>query len=109
MELGRKECLDAGLGAIALAGAAVAAAGVALGSAPAEAGKPVLVVAPPWSDGAVAISIAAGGRPVGPYAAAFGALAVFDGTVPVPVLMARGAWAVRGGEALAAICGVTSE
>ncbi|MBY6005760.1 hypothetical protein KUV62_17700 [Salipiger bermudensis] len=82
-------------------GATLAAA---LGSAPGD-GAPVLVIAPPWSEGAGAMIAQAGGRAIGPDAASFGALAVFDGAAPVAQLRAFGAWAVRDARAMASLCG----
>lgn len=76
----------------------------ALGAAP-EVGAPVLVIAPPWSGGAGAVIAQAGGRPIGPAAASFGALALFDGAAPVAELRALGAWSVRDARAMASLCG----
>ncbi len=86
-----------------LAGGGVTLAS-ALGPAPRE-GAPVLVIAPPWSDGAGSMIAKAGGRAIGPGAASFGALAVFDGAAPVTQRRALGAWSVRDARAMASLCG----
>lgn len=86
----------------------LAAGGVALvGGSPVNgvAPGPVLVIAPPWGPGAAALIHGAGGRMVGPVSAPFGALASFEGAVPVARLRALGAWGVRDASALAAYCG----
>ncbi|WP_417719218.1 hypothetical protein [Salipiger sp.] len=88
------------------------AAGVSLASAlgpePDAAGQPVLVLAPPWGQGAAAIVAATGGRVVGPVTAPFGALAVFAVPRPGPGLRARGAWSVHDAGVLASFCGASS-
>ncbi len=73
----------------------------ALGPAPGAAGGPVLVIAPPWAGTAADVVRRAGGAPVGPVSAPFGALAVFDSAAPVDRLLALGAWTVRD----ASLCG----
>ncbi len=79
----------------------------ALGPAPEAAGDIVLVIAPPWSGGADALVLAAGGRLVGPFSAAFGTLAVFDTAPPIGRLVDLGAWTVRDARSISSICGVS--
>ncbi|EPX78480.1 hypothetical protein [Salipiger mucosus] len=78
----------------------------ALGPAPSAAGRPVLVVAPPWGPGAPAIVALAGGRILGPVEAPFGVLAVFDDPRPAERLLALGAWTACDARAMASLCGV---
>ena len=79
----------------------------ALGPPARQAGL-VLVVVPPWGADAVRLVHDSGGHPVGPASAPFALLARFDQAPPRAALRARGAWAVRDGRALAAICGVST-
>jgi hypothetical protein len=71
--------------------------------------RPVLVLLPPWADGAALIS-RAGGRPASPVSAPFARLA-YDPAGDSPALAARlrgqGAWAVVDASVLALICGAT--
>ncbi|KAA8609055.1 hypothetical protein AL036_04880 [Salipiger aestuarii] len=79
----------------------------ALGPMPDRAGDVVLVIAPPWSVGAAALVLRAGGQPVGPFSAPFGTLAVFDTAPPVSQLVSLGAWTVRDARFISSICGVS--
>ena len=82
----------------------LAAAPMAVLSAPPGAEGPFLVVAPPWLE-AAAIVEAAGGSVVGPAGAPLAVLAMAE----VPGFQARASRAgaiVRDGRVLAAICGV---
>ncbi|MFY0635953.1 MAG: hypothetical protein JXQ91_19240 [Vannielia sp.] len=81
-----------------------APAAVLLGTPPGEG--PVLVIVPPWSD-APAVLAASGGRPLGPVRAPFAVLAAFPSPESATQARAHGAWAVLGGAALAALCGVS--
>ena len=101
----RQDFQDLALGAAALIGVTVFAVVYGVGPVPAGAGIPVLIVAPPWSGGAEALALATGARPLGPVRAPFGALAVYDGPVPVARLRALGAWAVRDARRVGALCG----
>lgn len=94
-------CLTA---ALAVAGGASVAA--TLGPARAEAGEPLLVIAPPWGQGAAALVKAAGGTLLGPVDAPFAVLARFDTVEAAVRLLDNGAWAVRDGRIVASICGV---
>lgn len=89
--------------ALVVAPAAALTATFAGGSV--EAGKPVLIVAPAGAAAVVARS--AGGQVIGPEAAPFAVLAVFDAPPPRVDLVRLGAWVVIDGRRLAAICGVT--
>lgn len=109
MMLRRKEVVDVGLGGSVLALAMVFSLISALGPAPGQAGTPVLIIAPPWGDGADTMALQAGGALVGPYQARFGALAIFDGMAPVQRLISLGAWSVRDGRVMASLCGVWKE
>ena len=71
--------------------------------APARAGAPVLVIAPPWSGGAAAVLAQAGGQEIAPVRAPFAVLGVLDR--PEDVRQA-GAWAVWDAAFLAQLCGV---
>lgn len=73
-------------------------------SGPAMAGRPALVVSPPWGMAPATIIARAGGREIGLNAAPFGRLAVFD--APEKAYDA-GAWMVLDAEALASLCGVS--
>jgi hypothetical protein len=77
-------------------------------SAPARAGEPVLVLAPPWGLGVERIVQKTGGHLIGPDVARFGALAVFSGPIPVDDLTNLGSWLLADGNRIAQICGVTN-
>jgi hypothetical protein len=77
-----------------------------LGSREPETGRPVLVVAPPWGDGASAAVRAGGGVEVGPVRAPFATLAVFESRGFVPRVIQAGAWTVRDAGGLSVFCGV---
>ncbi|MBN8189243.1 hypothetical protein JF540_21380 [Salipiger thiooxidans] len=96
---------DALLLALALLVGGGMALASALGPAPGAAGGPVLVIAPPWAGTAADLVRRAGGAPVGPVTAPFGALAVFDSAAPVDRLLALGAWTVRDARGIASLCG----
>ena len=100
--------LDALLMSLALVAGVGSSLVAALGPEVRTPGVPVLVVAPPWGQAAAALVLAAGGQPVGPPAAPFGTLAVFDQPVPLERLAALGAWTVRDARTLASLCGVSS-
>ena len=71
--------------------------------------EPVLVIAPPWGGGAMAVVAAAGGRSIGPFSAPFGVLATFpEGAASADQLKDLGAWALRDARRLAALCGLSS-
>lgn len=75
-------------------------------AAPVAAG-PVLVVVPPWADGAAVVG-ASGGRLIGPGGRApFALLAAYPSPAAARSARAHGAWAVFGGAVLAALCGVS--
>ncbi|MGR3793995.1 hypothetical protein [Vannielia sp. SX4] len=67
---------------------------------------PALVIVPPWDD-ADALLARAGGRPIGPRRAPFAVLARFPSPAAAHEARTHGAWAVLGGGALAALCGVS--
>lgn len=69
--------------------------------APARAGAPVLVIAPPWGDGPAVLLQAAGGQEITPLRAPFAVLGVLD----EPELL-QGAWALWDATALARLCGL---
>lgn len=71
-------------------------------SGPAKAGRPALVVVPPWTGDPARIIAEARGREIGLRAAPMARLAVFENP---SLAVAAGAWAVLDAEALASICG----
>ncbi|MEQ8258495.1 MAG: hypothetical protein RH980_20825 [Roseovarius confluentis] len=72
-------------------------------SGPAKAGRPALVLVPPWGADPGRIIAAAGGREIGLVVApAVARLAVLDRPEDA---VAGGAWAVLDATALASICG----
>ncbi|KRS14000.1 hypothetical protein XM53_05540 [Roseovarius atlanticus] len=71
-------------------------------SGPAQAGRPALVVVPPWTDDPGRIIAAAGGREIGLVAAPMARLAVLERPAEA---VAGGAWAVLDATALASLCG----
>lgn len=73
---------------------------------PAAAGRPALVVAPPWGPGVAAVIAAAGGREIAPRAAPMAQLAVLDHPSRA---LAAGAWAVLDARALASLCGIEGD
>lgn len=75
-------------------------------SAPVGEG-PVLLIVPPWAD-ADALLAASGGHAVGPTRAPFALLATYPSPAAARAASGYGAWAVLGGEALAAICGASN-
>lgn len=77
---------------------------VVLADAP-HRSDPVLIIAPS-SASAQAIVRAAGGQVIGPFSAPFASLAYSDDPDFVENLYRSGAWAVRGGQRLVALCGV---
>ncbi|MBR9840786.1 MAG: hypothetical protein GYB50_23265 [Rhodobacteraceae bacterium] len=104
------ELLRLSMDALLLALALRVGGGMALASAlgpaaPGAASGPVLVIAPPWAGTAAELVRRAGGAPVGPVTAPFGALAVFDSAAPVDRLLALGAWTVRDARSIASLCG----
>jgi hypothetical protein len=89
------------IGALAVPG------GMALPTGPADAGRPVLVIAPPWVDREGMLA-RAGGTPLPGGTASFALLAVFSRPGFREVLMGTGAWYVADGSVLARICGVSA-
>jgi len=73
-------------------------------SAKGASGDLVLVVVPPWQDGARVIAAAAG-RPVGPVRGPLGQLAMSDGVDFAARLRSAGAWLVLDGQAVSTLCG----
>ncbi len=71
-------------------------------SGPAQAGRPALVLVPPWGEDSDRIIAAAGGREIGLVTAPLARLAVLDRPADA---VARGAWAVLDATALASLCG----
>lgn len=78
---------------------------LALTAQPPIAGKPMLVVVPPWGSVADVVS-GAGGRLIGPQLAILGGLAVADTPNFREKLKEAGAWAVLDGRRTALLCGV---
>ena len=72
-------------------------------SGPARAGRPALVVVPPWGADPARIIAAAGGREIGLGSAPLARLAVLDRPEDAT---AAGAWAVMDATALASLCGI---
>ena len=70
--------------------------------APARAGAPVLVIAPPWAGGAAAVLDQVGGQEIAPIRAPFAVMGILDN--PAEARRA-GAWAVWDASALAQLCG----
>ncbi|TYO89947.1 hypothetical protein [Oceanicella actignis] len=92
---------------IAAASVAIALAAPlgALVAAPTPGSGPYVAVVPPWRD-ADAVIDRAGGAPLLPFRAPFGALV--EGGPDLPRrLVAAGAWTVLDGATLAMICGVS--
>ncbi|WP_425061803.1 hypothetical protein [Roseovarius confluentis] len=71
-------------------------------SGPGKAGRPALVLVPPWGEDPERIIAAAGGREIGLVVAPVARLAVLDRPEDA---VAGGAWAVLDATALASICG----
>ncbi len=78
---------------------------LALTAQPPVAGKPMLVVVPPWASIPAVVS-KAGGRIIGPQLATLGGLAVADTPNFRQKLKEAGAWAVLDGRRTALLCGV---
>ncbi|TCO72358.1 hypothetical protein [Rhodovulum euryhalinum] len=69
---------------------------------PAAAGRPALVVVPPWGAGAAEVIAAGGGYEIGPRVAPIARFAVLDRPAAA---RAAGAWAVLDAGALPILCG----
>lgn len=93
---------NAVLAAATLAGPAAVAA---LSGDPPRPGRPVLVLAAPWTAAADVVR-AAGGTVLPGGAGGFVALALLDTPDAAALLAAAGAWAALDGTDIASICGV---